>query len=75
MGRTNDIPAAVIDDLTFAPDIDASGITVEDRDGEVVLAAARSGLRRKQRSPTSPMSTASRTTSRSVTTRTLYSTR
>jgi len=40
MGRTNDIRAAVMDDLTFAPDVDASGINVEDRDGEVVLAGS-----------------------------------
>jgi hypothetical protein len=40
MGRRNDIRAAVIDDLTFDPDIDASDITVEDRDGEVALAAS-----------------------------------
>jgi osmotically-inducible protein OsmY len=40
MGRTNDIRAAVIDDLTFDPDVDASGITVEDRNGEVVLAGS-----------------------------------
>jgi osmotically-inducible protein OsmY len=48
MGRTDDIRAVVIDDLTFDPDVDASGITVEDRDGEVVLAGSvpsyRSGL-------------------------------
>ena len=37
MGRSNDLRAAVIDDLTFDPDVDASDITVEDRDGEVVL--------------------------------------
>jgi osmotically-inducible protein OsmY len=35
MSRISD---AVVDDLTFDPDVDASGITVEDRDGEVVLA-------------------------------------
>ena len=40
MGRSNDIRAAVIDDLTFDPDVDASDITVEDRDGEVVLAGS-----------------------------------
>ncbi len=40
MGRSNDIRAAVIDDLTFDPDVDASDITVEDRDGEVALAAS-----------------------------------
>ena len=37
MNETNDIAAAVTDDLTFAPDVDASGITVENRDGDVVL--------------------------------------
>src|SRR5215469_5323644 len=31
------ISDAVVDDLTFAPDVDASGITVEDGDGDVVL--------------------------------------
>jgi osmotically-inducible protein OsmY len=40
MGKSRDIRAAVIDDLTFAPDVDASDITVEDRDGEVGLAAS-----------------------------------
>ena len=35
MGKIGD---AVMDDLTFDPDVDASGITVEDRDGEVMLA-------------------------------------
>ena len=43
MGRSNDIRAAVIDDLTFDPDVDASGITVEDRDGEVALAGSVPG--------------------------------
>jgi osmotically-inducible protein OsmY len=38
--KSNDIRAAVIDDLTFDPDVDASDITVEDRDGEVVLAGS-----------------------------------
>ena len=33
------ISDAVVDDLTD-PDVDASGITVEDRDGEVVLAGS-----------------------------------
>ena len=37
MGTTNDIRAAVIDDLTFDPDVDESDITVEYRDGDVVL--------------------------------------
>jgi osmotically-inducible protein OsmY len=36
----SEISDAVVDDLTFAPDVDASGITVEDRDGEVVLAGS-----------------------------------
>ena len=40
MGAINDIPAAIIDDLTFDPDVDASGITVEERNGEVVLAGS-----------------------------------
>jgi osmotically-inducible protein OsmY len=40
MGMRNDIRAAVIDDLTFDPDVDASDITVENRDGEVVLAGS-----------------------------------
>jgi hypothetical protein len=37
MGRSNDIRAAVIDDLTFDPDVDASDIRVEEMDGDVVL--------------------------------------
>ena len=37
MSRIDDIRDAVIDDLTFDPDVDASGITVEYTDGEVVL--------------------------------------
>ncbi len=37
MDNSNDIRDAVTDDLTFDPDVDASNITVEDRDGEVVL--------------------------------------
>jgi osmotically-inducible protein OsmY len=37
MDESNDIRAAVKDDLTFDPDVDARDITVEDRDGEVVL--------------------------------------
>lgn len=40
MSKANDIGAAVIDDLTFDPDVDASHITVENRDGEVVLAGS-----------------------------------
>ncbi len=40
MGKSKDIRAAVIDDLTFDPDVDASDITVEDRNGEVVLAGS-----------------------------------
>jgi len=34
MGKISD---EVVDDLTFDPDVDASDITVKDRDGEVVL--------------------------------------
>ena len=37
MGKSNDIRAAVIDDLTFDPDVDASDIGVEEVDGVVVL--------------------------------------
>jgi osmotically-inducible protein OsmY len=37
MSETNDIRPAVTDDLTFDPDVDVSDITVENRDGEVVL--------------------------------------
>jgi osmotically-inducible protein OsmY len=37
MGKVSD---AVVDDLTFDPDVDASDITVEERDGEVVLAGS-----------------------------------
>jgi osmotically-inducible protein OsmY len=37
MGKISD---AVVDDLTFDPDVDASDITVKDRDGEVVLAGS-----------------------------------
>jgi len=37
MGKISD---AVVDDLSFDPDVDASDITVEDRDGEVVLAGS-----------------------------------
>ena len=37
MGKSNDIRAAVIDDLTFDPDVDASDIRVEELDGDVVL--------------------------------------
>ena len=40
MDNPNDIRAAVVDDLTFDPDVDASDITVEDRDGEMVLAGS-----------------------------------
>ena len=40
MSETNDIRPAVTDDLTFDPDVDASAITVENRDGEVVLAGS-----------------------------------
>ena len=39
MGRSNDIRAAVIDDLTFDVVVDeVLDITVENRDGEVALA-------------------------------------
>ena len=38
MGQADDIRAAVIDDLTFDPDVDASGITVDVRGGKVTLA-------------------------------------
>jgi osmotically-inducible protein OsmY len=34
------ISEAVVDDLIFDPDVDASDITVEDRDGDVVLAGS-----------------------------------
>src|ERR1700758_1210547 len=34
------ISDAVVDDLTFDPDVDASGITVKDGDGDVVLAGS-----------------------------------
>ena len=37
MGISSDIRAAVIDDLTFDPDVDASDIRVEEMDGDVVL--------------------------------------
>ena len=37
MSKSSDIRAAVIDDLTFDPDIDASDIRVEEMDGDVVL--------------------------------------
>jgi osmotically-inducible protein OsmY len=37
MGKISDV---VVDDLTFDPDVDASDITVGDRDGEVVLAGS-----------------------------------
>jgi osmotically-inducible protein OsmY len=40
MSQANDIRAAVIDDLIFDPDVNASHITVENRDGEVVLAGS-----------------------------------
>ena len=40
MSQTNDIRAAVIDDLTFDPDVDASAIMVEDTDGDVVLSGS-----------------------------------
>jgi osmotically-inducible protein OsmY len=37
MGMSSDIRAAIIDDLTFDPDVDASGIRVEEMNGDVVL--------------------------------------
>jgi osmotically-inducible protein OsmY len=37
MGKSSDIRASVIDDLTFDPDVDASDIRVEEMDGEIVL--------------------------------------
>lgn len=40
MDESNDIRDAVMDDLTFDPDVDASHITVGDRDGEVVLSGS-----------------------------------
>ena len=39
------ISDAVVDDLTFDPDVDASGITVEDGDGDVVLTGSAVGWR------------------------------
>ncbi len=38
--RDASLRAAIINDLTFDPDVDASDITVEDRDGDVVLAGS-----------------------------------
>jgi osmotically-inducible protein OsmY len=40
MSESNDISAAVTDDLTFDPDVDAAHITVENRDGDVTLAGS-----------------------------------
>jgi osmotically-inducible protein OsmY len=40
MNDPNDIRDAISDDLTFDPDVDASGITVENQDGEVTLAGS-----------------------------------
>ena len=40
MGKSNHIRAAVIDDLTFDPGVDASDITVKNRDGDVVLSGS-----------------------------------
>jgi osmotically-inducible protein OsmY len=40
MNDPNDIRDTVTDDLTFDPDVDASGITVENQDGEVTLAGS-----------------------------------
>ncbi|MGD0240480.1 MAG: BON domain-containing protein [Streptosporangiaceae bacterium] len=38
--ETNDVGASVTDDLTFDPGIDAAGITVESRVGDVVLSGS-----------------------------------
>jgi osmotically-inducible protein OsmY len=35
--KSDELRAAVIDDLTFDPDVDASDIRVEETDGDVVL--------------------------------------
>jgi osmotically-inducible protein OsmY len=51
MGKSNDIRAAVIDDLTFDRDVDASDITVENRDGDVVLSGSGSNDRGPHRCP------------------------
>ena len=37
MGKSSDIRAAVIDDLTFDPDVDASDSRVAEMNGDVVL--------------------------------------
>jgi osmotically-inducible protein OsmY len=37
MGKSDELCATVIDDLTFDPDVDASDIRVEETDGDVVL--------------------------------------
>jgi len=37
MSRIDDIADMIVDDLTFDPDVDASDITAENRDGNVVL--------------------------------------
>jgi osmotically-inducible protein OsmY len=51
MGKSNDIRAAIIDDLTFDPDFGASDIRVEEMDGDVVLTG--SVPRRPRRTATS----------------------
>lgn len=40
MGTSSDIRAAVIDDLAFDPDVDASDIRVAEMNGDVVLTAS-----------------------------------
>jgi osmotically-inducible protein OsmY len=40
MGTSSDICAAVIDDLTLDPDVDASDIRVAEMNGDVVLTAS-----------------------------------
>ena len=48
MSKSNDIRAAVIDDLTFDPDVDASDIRVEELAGDVVLTGSvRTGIERE----------------------------
>ena len=51
MGRSNDIRAAVIDDLTFDPDVDASDIRVEETDGDVVLTGSVPSYRSTSKRP------------------------
>jgi hypothetical protein len=64
MSQANDIRAAVIDDLIFDPDVDASHITVENRDDARLTVMAndaltltapwRSESKRRRRTVTSP---------------------